>query len=166
MVSWYKKFCFNVALATSLLASGNSSAAALNCADLQTESEIYIFFGCAPELSAETVSARFESLSPSGKLFGRWAFLLSEQEYPLIEERENFVTELLSKNSNDITAADLIFAEAVSYLDPRIKPHISNLDLAQRAENEPDIQAAALNFAWRTNNPDLLGIDLVEMFEL
>lgn len=165
LASWCKKSFLNGLLATVFVASG-TDALAVKCADLETASDVFLFSGCDGNLTADAVSKKFELLSGSGQLFARWAFLLSNQEYPSVEEREAFVNELLAKNGQEITAPDLIFANAISYLDPRILPHVSGLDLTKETEENPDLKAAALHFAWRTDNPDFLGIDLIEMLSI
>ena len=165
MVSTCKKMLLTGVMATIFLASG-TDALALKCADLETTSDVYLFSGCDGNLTADAVSERFELLSKSGQLFARWAFLLPDQEYPSIEEREAFVSELLKKNGQAITAADLIFASAISYLDPRILPYVSSLDLSKEVEENPNLKVAALNLAWSTDDPGFLGIDLIEMLSI
>jgi TPR repeat protein len=151
------------ALLLSICILGPSLTVAADCADLAPESDIYLFFGCKSKLDADVISENFETLTDSGKLFARWAYLIEGEKHPSQQEIKNFTAEISKKSASEMSASDLLFAQAIRYLDPRIEPHITNLDFSQEISSSSAVEVAALSFAFSTGRTDFLNMRLIDV---
>ena len=142
----------------------SAAANALNCSDLEERSDIYLLYGCGERLNAESIYQHFDHLSDSGKLFARWAYTVSGEQYPTRVEIADFVDRLLHKEAYELTGADLHFAIAISYRDPRVEPFLLQLDLTDRVSADPSLYAASLHLAFATEETSFIQMELIDVY--